>query len=151
MALELRPLAAEKGLRLVVEADAEIEICTDRRAVRQILSNLTSNAIKFTDNGVVALELSQRRDEAGSVALFTVRDTGCGVTREDQDRLFDPFARIGGLDARRTDTGLGLYTSQTLAALLGGVISVQSETGSGSAFTLELSAAAEPVAKRSGR
>jgi signal transduction histidine kinase len=151
VARELRPLADEKGLRLVVAAGAEIEICTDRRAVRQILSNLTSNAIKFTDNGVVALELSQRRDEVGSVALFTVRDTGRGVTREDRDRLFDPFARIGGRDARPDGSGLGLYTSQTLAALLGGVISVQSETGSGSAFTLELSAAAGSVAKRSGR
>ena len=122
---------------MVAEGGSQVQC--DRRALRQILINLTNNAIKFTDQGGVALELGRREDEEGSVTRFSVVDTGRGIRPDDQERLFAAFEQIGGAGARPYEgTGFGLYICQTLAGLIGAAISFESEFGTGSTFALEL-------------
>jgi protein-histidine pros-kinase len=136
----LRPLAEEKGLVLAIaQPDAPIEIKTDRRALSQILINLTNNAIKFTDDGSIRIEVGPHAtDTAG--ARFTITDTGCGIHEEDQKSLFSAFEQVDSSGNHPYGgTGLGLYICQTLAALIGGAITFDSEYGTGSSFTLELS------------
>ena len=144
VAASLRPLAAQKGLLFGVTCPAEPLVAqADRRALSQILINLVNNAIKFTDQGSVRVDLAQ----AGDRTEIRVHDTGIGIAPEDQARLFEVFARGGTDDVRRREgTGLGLRLSQQLAALLRGRIEIQSEIGVGSTFTLLLPAggAGEP-------
>lgn len=132
----LRPLAADKGIPIRVEAPtAPLEIHSDRRALSQILINLTNNAIKFTDEGSVRLTVSR----AGERVRFSVIDTGRGIQAEDRERLFTAFEQVDAAGIRPSEgTGLGLYICQRLAVLIGGAIAVETELGSGSAFTLEL-------------
>jgi protein-histidine pros-kinase len=138
VATALRPAAEEKGLTFEVAAPAnEIVVRTDRRALHQILINLTNNAIKFTEHGSVRLALSQRRDGRRTLTEIAIADTGAGIRAEDQARLFQAFAQIGGR-GRTEGTGLGLHLSQKLAELLAGQITLQSEFGKGSRFTLIL-------------
>jgi PAS domain S-box-containing protein len=140
VAVGLRPLADEKGLELeVAPIPAAIGLFCDRRAVSQILINLTNNAIKFTDRGGVRLELSQHIDRERSRTRFAVIDTGPGIAPEDQTRLFTAFEQIASTDARPIEgTGLGLHISQTLADLIDGSITFESVTGAGSTFALEV-------------
>jgi protein-histidine pros-kinase len=137
----LRPAAENKGLMFEVAAPAnEIVVRADRRALSQILLNLANNAIKFTEHGSVRLELCQHRDGARTLTEFAVADTGVGIREEDQAKLFQAFAQVGAGGRRRIEgTGLGLHLSQKLAELLSGKITVQSDTGKGSRFTLVLS------------
>jgi protein-histidine pros-kinase len=136
----LRPAAQSKGLKFELRVPSDdIVVRADRRALNQILINLASNAIKFTDCGSVLLELSQPRDGQGMQTEISVADTGVGIRPEDQTRLFQAFAQVGTGGRRRSEgTGLGLHLSQKLAELLGGQITVQSEYGKGSRFTLVL-------------
>jgi protein-histidine pros-kinase len=136
----LSPLADERGLRLDADLPPDpIVLRTDRRAVRQILINLTSNAVKFTEAGHVRLSLGTRRRDGEPVVDFRVEDTGPGIRPEDLPRLFHPFQQIVAASApSREGTGLGLHLSQKLARVLGGEIRVQSRLGEGSAFTLTL-------------
>jgi len=140
VAVGLRPLADEKRIALAVLADGErLELRSDRRALSQILINLTNNAIKFTDDGGVQLELSRRHDEQGPLTRFSVTDTGCGIRAEDRKLLFAAFEQVGGPSAHPYEgTGLGLHICQTLAPLLGGAITFESEIGTGSTFALEI-------------
>jgi signal transduction histidine kinase len=116
-----------------------VELTCDRRAVSQILINLTNNAIKFTDNGSVRLELSQRLDGNRSVTRFAVIDTGRGIAPEDHKHLFAAFEQIKNADAPAPEgTGLGLHISQSLAGRIGGNITFESVPGEGSTFTLEV-------------
>ncbi|MDI6725776.1 MAG: ATP-binding protein, partial [Smithellaceae bacterium] len=127
--------AAEKGLRLDLKGDDAIPVKSDRRRVRQILLNLVGNAIKFTEIGTVSILIA---DEGDGVEI-TVRDTGIGMTPADMERLFDAFSRIHIQDRPIIEgTGLGLYLSRRIAALLGGDITAKSEPGRGSEFTLSL-------------
>ncbi len=138
VAAVVEPLARQKQLAFATHAPRDaIRITSDVDKVRQILVNLASNAVKFTDAGTVVLEL-----QAGEgVVCFIVRDTGIGIARRDVDRLFRPFAQLDtGLTRRHGGTGLGLYISRGLAELLGGRLEVMSELGKGSAFTLVLPA-----------
>jgi protein-histidine pros-kinase len=135
----LRPLADAKGieLSLLVPTDP-LRVRSDRRALNQILINLASNAIKFTDQGSVRLEVSRSTANA-PVTRFDVIDTGCGIKSGDQQRLFAAFERIESSSAKPYEgTGLGLHICQTLATFLGGSITFESEFGHGSTFTLEL-------------
>jgi len=134
----VEPLARQKQLGFTcIVPDAPIRMTSDVDKIRQILVNLAGNAVKFTDGGSIALELSRRNGDV----CFTVRDTGIGIARRDFDRLFKPFAQLDTtLTRRHGGTGLGLYISHGLAELLGGRIEVESETGKGSAFTLVLPA-----------
>jgi PAS domain S-box-containing protein len=138
--ITLRPLAEAKGLKFkVVMPTADLVIHTDQRAFSQILINLTNNAIKFTEEGSVRIELDQRRESGRTQIAVSVVDTGVGIRPEDQARLFQAFAQVDAANRRRYEgTGLGLHLSQKLAVLLGGHITFQSEYGLGSTFTLVL-------------
>jgi len=118
---------------------ADLVIRTDRRAFRQILINLTNNAIKFTEEGSVRIELAQRWENGQTRTEISVVDTGIGIRPEDQARLFQAFAQVDAMTRRRYEgTGLGLHLSQKLAELLGGHITFQSVSAQGSTFTLVL-------------
>jgi signal transduction histidine kinase len=138
VATALRSLAEGKGLRLEVCAPpAEVVVQTDRRALSQILINLTSNGIKFTDQGRVRLELMVRQEANRTLTEISVVDTGIGIRPEDQALLFAAFVQVrSGSQPRSEGTGLGLHLCQKLAALLGGHITLHSEYGKGSRFTL---------------
>jgi PAS domain S-box-containing protein len=137
VAAALRPQAERKGLRFTVEAPTRpASLLTDRRALSQILMNLTSNAIKFTSSGSVVLKLAQAT--ATSDLRISISDTGPGIREEDQPKLFQAFSRLETPGRTLEGTGLGLHLSRKLAGLLGGTISLQSTVGAGSVFTLEL-------------
>ena len=112
---------------------------TDRRALSQIIINLTSNAIKFTEKGAIQIEIEQVQQDKQTLTEVTVNDTGVGIRAEDQARLFEAFTQVNGHSAKRHEgTGLGLHLSQKLAMLLGGRISFESEHDKGSAFKLAI-------------
>jgi PAS domain S-box-containing protein len=136
----LRPMAESKGLTLAVNTpDVTCVIQADRQVLSQIISNLTDNAIKFTECGQVGLELGQRWDNGQKVTEISVVDTGSGIRPEDQARLFEAFSQIdASATGRHEGTGLGLHLSQKLAALLGGHITFRSTVGQGSTFTLTI-------------
>ncbi len=147
-------MAEDKGLKLNVEvrADAPAEIVSDRKRVEQVIKNLVSNALKFTDKGSVSLsffrpapgaDLSKSGLSAAGCLGIEVRDTGIGISPSDQHRIFEAFQQVDGGTARKYGgTGLGLSISRELARLLGGEIKVDSEPGKGSVFTLYLPLAA---------
>jgi signal transduction histidine kinase len=143
VATSLRPLAEKKGVGLVIVSPEEpIVWQTDRRALNQILINLMNNAIKFTDQGEVRLALRADTDHDRRFVEMSVADTGIGIRPEDQAQLFQLFTQVDNqLTRQREGTGLGLHLSQTLAGLLGGQITLQSEPNRGSTFTLRLSEA----------
>jgi len=130
------PLATTKGLSLFAHVAPEVhEITSDRRRVEQILTNLISNAIKFTDKGEVVVESEIHRNQL----LTRVKDTGMGIKPEDMDKLFKPFQQIDeGLARKHEGTGLGLSISKKLVERLGGRIWAESEWGRGSTFTFSL-------------
>lgn len=140
VAIALRPLAEAKGIAFEVKVPAaDLIVQTNRRSLSQILLNLTNNAIKFTEDGRVDLELRQRQVNGQILTEITVADTGIGIRPEDQVKLFQAFTQVDASIKRRYDgTGLGLHLSQKLAELLGGRITFQSEYGAGSTFTLVL-------------
>jgi signal transduction histidine kinase/DNA-binding response OmpR family regulator/CHASE3 domain sensor protein len=136
----LGPVASEKGLTLDVSmmADCPPVIESDRQRIEQILKNLMSNALKFTETGGVTVTASAARN--GRVA-FSVTDSGIGIAPEQQARIFEAFQQADGSISRRYGgTGLGLSISQELARLLGGDITVESEPGKGSCFRLLVAA-----------
>jgi signal transduction histidine kinase/CheY-like chemotaxis protein/HPt (histidine-containing phosphotransfer) domain-containing protein len=135
----LRAKAEAKGLSLTVEFVGDIpnEIRTDPLRLKQVLMNLTGNAIKFTGRGGVTLRLGVDRAGAGSQAWFEVRDTGIGMNVEQMSKLFQPFMQADESMTRKYGgTGLGLVISKRLANYMGGEVSVQSEVGKGSTFRL---------------
>ncbi|HWZ45382.1 MAG TPA: PAS domain S-box protein [Candidatus Saccharimonadales bacterium] len=136
----LRPAAEMKGLDFqLIMPMHDMTAMTDRRALSQILINLANNAIKFTDKGSVRLESRQHNDNGATITEFSVTDTGVGIAPGDQEKLFQAFSRLHGTIERRSEgTGLGLHLSQKLAELLGGHITMKSECGKGSCFTLVL-------------
>ncbi|NTW01848.1 MAG: hypothetical protein HGA19_11225 [Oscillochloris sp.] len=136
----LRPLAEQKELNLtLVVPDQPIMIYTDRRALNQILINLVSNAIKFTNEGSVLINLNDQKVGDQHQTMIQVVDTGIGIHDSDLPQLFKEFGRVNSADVReREGTGLGLRLSQQLAMLLGGRIEVESSFGIGSTFTLVL-------------
>ena len=146
-----RPLTAEKGLDFEVRAagSAPDELVTDRQRLRQVLGNLVSNAVKFTERGKVTLRVAGdgqgNRDEDGSgnsaVAAFSVTDTGIGIAPENLAVIFGAFQQGDGTLSRRYGgTGLGLSIASEVSALLGGSISATSDLGHGSTFTLTVPA-----------
>ena len=131
----IRPLAEGKGLNLQVRMDGSLKMQTDEERLHQILLNLLSNAVKFTERGEVELSVNESKD----MAHVSVRDTGIGISVEDQSRIFDQFRQADGSTTRRFEgSGLGLTISQKLAGMLGGRIAVTSELNTGSTFQLSL-------------
>jgi len=134
-----RQLAEQNKNRLVVEAEGELGTATvDPMRLRQILLNLLSNACKFTKDGEVALRVRKVAD-GRSWMEFAVSDTGIGMTAEQQAKLFEEFSQADALTTRRFGgTGLGLAITRKLARLMGGDVTVASEPGKGSVFTVRL-------------
>ncbi|HVU33600.1 MAG TPA: CHASE domain-containing protein [Opitutaceae bacterium] len=134
----LAPKAAEKGLKLRYEiADGVPDVVRgDPARVRQILVNLIANAVKFTDQGEVAISVRAEMRSTGRVEVhFAVRDTGIGIPPEAVPRLFQSFSQVDASTSRRFGgTGLGLVISRRLAELMGGSMWVESEVGKGSTF-----------------
>ena len=156
----LKPLAvtaAEKGLELLynVEPGVPDAILGDPLRLRQVLSNLIGNAIKFTASGHVLLEVRAARGGAPRTTLhFQITDTGIGIPRDKHESIFAAFSQADGSTTRRYGgTGLGLSISQTLVTLMGGRIWVESEPGAGSSFYftatfgVPAAKAAQPVAR----
>lgn len=133
-----QPLATDKQLDFQVDVQdgAPLMLFTDRQRLEQVLKNLLSNALKFTESGRVSLSVATAPNEG---IAFIVRDSGIGIAVEQHDSIFEAFRQADGTTSRRYGgTGLGLSISRDLAALLGGSISVTSTPGQGSAFTLVL-------------
>jgi len=130
--------ANEKGLEMVcrVEENVPSRLRGDPGRLRQILINLGSNAVKFTDNGKIVVHASlESEDERTATIRFSVRDTGIGIPANLQSALFSPFTQVDGSTTRKYGgTGLGLAISRQLAELMGGKISLESEDGKGSVF-----------------
>jgi PAS domain S-box-containing protein len=128
----------EKGLDLVciVEPSVPSLLRGDRGRLLQILVNLGSNAVKFTDHGEIVIRASlENEDERNATIRFSVSDTGIGIPANRQDILFSPFTQADGSTTRKYGgTGLGLAISKQLAELMGGMIGVESEVGKGSIF-----------------
>jgi signal transduction histidine kinase len=134
-----RQLAEKNQNRLIVEAQENMgALKTDPMRLKQILLNLLSNACKFTKEGEVALRVRKVADGRDWVEL-AVADTGIGLTAEQQAKLFQEFTQADSLTARRYGgTGLGLALSRKLARMMGGDVTVTSESGKGSVFTVRL-------------
>jgi len=133
------PLADFKPLQVHFDAPAgRVEIEADPTRTRQIITNLVSNAIKYTDKGTVTIQGDTVVDEElGHMGRVRVKDTGVGIKPEDQQRLFSAFTQVDASRSRRVGgTGLGLALAAKYARLHGGLITLQSEFGKGSEFTL---------------
>jgi len=143
-----RQLAQQNKNNLVVEAQEKLGVLTvDPMRLRQILLNLLSNACKFTSQGEVKLRVRKVADGRNWVE-FAVADTGIGMTGEQQAKLFEEFTQADSSTARRYGgTGLGLAITRKLARMMGGDVTVASEPGKGSVFTVRLPAGPDPVAK----
>jgi signal transduction histidine kinase/CheY-like chemotaxis protein len=132
------PMALDKQIlfRVIKSPDLPATIDTDAQRLSQILKNLLSNALKFTDRGTVSFEMRPLPDDQ---VEFAVRDTGIGIAPEHQQLIFEPFRQADGTTNRKFGgTGLGLSISRELARLLGGQIRLESTPGEGSVFRLVL-------------
>lgn len=140
VAASLRPEAERKNLLFTVDVpDLAVTLQTDRRALSQIIINLTGNAIKFTERGSVHLRLQRLTVTGRRLLSFSVEDTGPGIAQQDQGRLFEAFSRIEAASRHKLEgSGLGLHLSSKLAEQLGGKITYHGAIGQGSTFTLEL-------------
>ena len=133
----LRPLLPAGGAvdLVFVDPPPELQMETDQSKLGQVLRNLVSNALKFTERGTVEVSVDTRRDDV----IFKVRDTGIGIAAEHFERIFEEFGQVdGAIQSRVKGTGLGLPLSRRLAELLGGVLTVESEVGKGSVFTVRV-------------
>ena len=135
------PLAATaraKGLEFTWSAAPEVpaRVCGDAGRLRQILGNLVGNAIKFTDRGLISVQVSLSAEtDDDALVRFTVRDTGIGIPAEKQGRLFERFSQVDNSSTRRFGgTGLGLAIAKELTELMGGEIGMTSQAGVGSEF-----------------
>jgi CheY-like chemotaxis protein len=138
----LAPLAARNRNAIQIDCPPDIgSIHADLTKVRQCLFNLLANACKFTEDGAVRLTATRERTGGREWVLFRVSDTGIGMSLEQIERLFEAFAQAEASTARRFGgTGLGLTISRQLARMMGGDVTVCSEVGAGSTFTLVLPA-----------
>jgi signal transduction histidine kinase len=138
---EYHAMAERKGLALFLTVDPDVpSIETDRVRVRQVASNLISNAIKYTEHGSVLVRVRHQpagaASDDGDGVLVEFTDSGVGIPADKEEYIFEEFSRLG--NAETPGAGLGLAISRLLARALGGEISVQSELGLGSTFTLRL-------------
>ncbi|MBN1873057.1 MAG: response regulator [Anaerolineae bacterium] len=160
--------ATNKGLQLLLDQAPDLPryVRTDESKLRQVLMNLISNAVKFTEEGGVTLRVRTREQESkgaggqgsrGTTPLFScsstswlhfeVEDTGVGITPEDMNRIFDPFVQTESGQLSQEGTGLGLSISQEYVKLMGGELSVNSEVGKGSIFKFDIQIEATSVSE----
>ena len=130
---EFTPIAMHKGLALTITNQTDTIVLTDKERILQIGNNLLSNAIKFTENGGVSLTMDYNND----TLTLIVEDTGTGMTEEEQQRVFGAFERLSNA-AAKDGFGLGLSIVQSIVAMLGGTIRLESEKGKGSRFMVEI-------------
>ena len=143
----VEPLAAHKRIRLETDIDGAGDIEADAGKFKQMLLNLVSNAIKFTPEGGLVRITGRRLADAAEIS---VSDTGIGIAKSDQSRIFNEFQQVdAGIDRQQQGTGLGLTLTRRFARLHGGDVRVESEPGKGSLFTIRmpLIAAAQPAAE----
>ncbi|HKQ88700.1 MAG TPA: ATP-binding protein [Candidatus Acidoferrales bacterium] len=140
MVATLQPAIAKNSNTLQMNLADDLGMMrSDITKVRQILSNLLSNACKFTDHGTISLDAQRSENRDQQWMIFRIRDTGIGISEEQQENLFKEFAQADVSIARKYGgTGLGLAISSRFAQLMGGQISVESEPGKGSVFTVQL-------------
>jgi signal transduction histidine kinase len=135
----VRPLAEKQGLALTVTVIEDLTVQADLKRMKQILLNLLGNAIKFTSQGTVSLDISRQENQA----LFQVKDTGPGIPEEKIETIFNAFEQVDNSSTRQAEgTGLGLPITQELVHRQGGEIKVQSVMGKGCVFSFTL-----PLAK----
>ena len=135
----LRPAARSKNLQLEILPEKNLPAClrTDPARLRQCLVNLVNNAVKFTQQGYVRIRVSLTKHRGADALRFDVEDTGIGIAPEDQQKIFDVFAQADESTTRKYGgTGLGLAITRQLTLNLGGEISLVSQPGQGSTFTL---------------
>lgn len=133
--------AREKGLQLVFDIDstAPSKYYGDDKRIKQVLVNLLTNAVKYTEHGQVTLKLSYRMEEENAVLRYAVQDTGIGIRQEDMEKIYDTFSRLDLSKNRNVEgTGLGMSIVQQLLKLMGSQLQIQSEYGKGSEFSFEL-------------
>jgi signal transduction histidine kinase len=133
---EAQPFAKSRPYKVTADCPRSVVVRTDAAKVKQILTNLVSNAVKFTERGSVTVRL-QPGEHGG--AVISVHDTGIGIRKEDLQLIFEEFRQADGSSTRKYQgTGLGLAIARRFAVLLGGTVKVESEPGQGSVFTLTL-------------
>ncbi len=142
IAAVIQPLAAKNANRLAVRCPDEIgTMRADLTKVRQALFNLLSNSCKFTDRGTVSLAVAREVGDGEDWMVFSVNDTGIGMTADQLAKLFEAFTQADAATTRRYGgTGLGLALSRRLCRMMGGDVTVESEGGRGSTFTIRLPA-----------
>jgi signal transduction histidine kinase len=140
VAATVAPLVARNSNTLQLQVSDELGVmCADAIKFRQVLLNLLSNASKFTESGLVTLTATAARRGGVDHAVIEVRDSGIGMTQEQMAKLFEAFAQADASTTRRYGgTGLGLAISRKFCRMMGGDITVASEPGVGSTFTLRL-------------
>jgi len=140
----LKPVSDKKGIELIIDIDRDIKqfMISDRMRIEQILKNLMSNAVKFSEEGseiFLKVFKTANGEHSSTRIAFAVQDSGIGISEKDQKAIFESFQQADGSISRRFGgTGLGLTISRQLAGLLGGEINLESQEGQGSTFTLLL-------------
>ena len=140
MVKTIEPLAAKNANQVAVQCDAEIgTLHADQMRLRQALLNLLSNANKFTDHGTITIDARQQQEGSRDWVTISVGDTGIGMTAEQMGKLFQEFSQADASTSRKYGgTGLGLAISRRFCQMMGGDITVESEPGRGSTFTIRL-------------
>ena len=136
----IRPLVAQNNNKLLVDCSPQVrQIHSDNMKIRQILINLLGNACKFTTNGIISLKAEPRSIQSVEHVVFSISDTGSGISEELIDTLFDPFTQGDPSPTKNHGgTGLGLSICHRLSILLGGEITVTSTVGEGTTFTVTI-------------
>src|SRR6202047_4153912 len=140
MAKTIEPMATKNGNRLLIDCPADLgTIHADQTRFRQSLLNLASNANKFTEKGTITIVARQENDNGRDWVTLAVADTGIGMTPEQMGKLFQEFSQASSATASKYGgTGLGLAISKRFCQMMGGDITVESEPGRGSTFTIRL-------------
>lgn len=140
----LGPKAREQGLAFIPQVDDDLptRVVADSARLRQVLLNLVANALKFTAEGSITLQVSTVNSPQAPTGhdciRFSVSDTGCGIAPDEFSRIFEPFEQVGSSERQADGTGLGLAISHKLVGALGGTLEAQSEVGQGSQFSFTL-------------
>ncbi|MGD2131509.1 MAG: glucokinase [Maricaulaceae bacterium] len=140
----------EKGLEMLVRYNPDLpeEVIGDQGRVRQVVTNLVGNAVKFTDKGHVLIDVDGQPVAGGVDFTISIADTGCGIPQDKLEAIFELFEQVDGSSTRKHEgTGLGLNISRRLTDLMGGTISVESKTDEGSTFTVSVFLPAEHDAR----
>lgn len=133
--------AKEKDLEFIYDVDATMpsEYYGDDKRIRQVLLNLLTNAVKYTNKGSVTLKVSYRRQEDNAIIRYSVKDTGIGIKKEDMGKIFGAFERFDASRNRNVEgTGLGMYIVQQFLKLMGSELEIESEYEKGSEFSFEI-------------